>query len=429
MPELRCGDVALDPRTSRVTLRGAPVKLTSHEFRVLSYLMHHRERAISQSELSEHIYAGDADRDSNTVEVFVARLRRKLGAGIDRNRPRLRLSNVRRAMNTSLRRRVFLGAVLWSAGLFVVAGGVMMVVINHHEGYATAVHHFFSHVPAVIVVSGVCLTIGLWYVTRGLSPVGQLRERLAAVHQGREPRLTGAYPAEIQPLVDDVNALLVHQEQTVKRAVAKAGDLAHGLKTPLALLAGEAERAAAAGQTELAAAITQHVERMRRQIDHHLAHARAAASGATPGRPHGRGRIRRGSRAHGATALCESRPAHRRRYRRSSTPFASRARISTRCSATWSTTPASGVSPACASPRQRADASISIDVEDDGSGLPEALREKVLQRGVRADEAAPGSGFGLAIVRDLAEIYGGRITSTSPRSAACARALQLPRAE
>ena len=82
VPELRCGDVALDPRTSRVTLRGAPVKLTSHEFRVLSYLMHHKERAISQSELSEHIYAGDADRDSNTVEVFVARLRRKLGAGL-----------------------------------------------------------------------------------------------------------------------------------------------------------------------------------------------------------------------------------------------------------------------------------------------------------------------------------------------------------
>jgi two-component system, OmpR family, response regulator len=82
VPELRCGDVALDPRTSRVTLRGALVKLTSHEFRVLSYLMHHKERAISQGELSEHIYAGDADRDSNTVEVFVARLRRKLGAGL-----------------------------------------------------------------------------------------------------------------------------------------------------------------------------------------------------------------------------------------------------------------------------------------------------------------------------------------------------------
>jgi two-component system OmpR family response regulator len=70
--ELRCGSLTLDPR-------GAPVKLTGHDFRVLAYLMHHRDRVVSQSELTEHIYAEDADRDSNTVEVFVARLRRKLG--------------------------------------------------------------------------------------------------------------------------------------------------------------------------------------------------------------------------------------------------------------------------------------------------------------------------------------------------------------
>jgi two-component system, OmpR family, response regulator len=81
-PELRCGAVVLDARTSSVTLDGAPVKLTSHELRVLSYLMHHRGRVISQSELTEHIYAQTFDRDSNTVEVFIARLRRKLGAAI-----------------------------------------------------------------------------------------------------------------------------------------------------------------------------------------------------------------------------------------------------------------------------------------------------------------------------------------------------------
>jgi two-component system OmpR family response regulator len=80
--ELRCGDVALDTRLGRVTLAGAPVKLTSHEFRVLSYLMHHRGRLVSQAELTEHIYAQDFDRDSNTVEVFIARLRKKLGSDI-----------------------------------------------------------------------------------------------------------------------------------------------------------------------------------------------------------------------------------------------------------------------------------------------------------------------------------------------------------
>jgi two-component system OmpR family response regulator len=79
-PQLRCGAVSLDPRLAKVTLDGTPVKLTSHEFRVLSYLMHHRDRVVSQAELTEHIYAQDFDRDSNTVEVFIARLRRKLGA-------------------------------------------------------------------------------------------------------------------------------------------------------------------------------------------------------------------------------------------------------------------------------------------------------------------------------------------------------------
>ena len=78
-PELRCGSVALNAKLARVTRDGAPVKLTSHEFRVLSYLMHHRGRVVSQSELTEHIYSQGFDRDSNTVEVFIARLRRKLG--------------------------------------------------------------------------------------------------------------------------------------------------------------------------------------------------------------------------------------------------------------------------------------------------------------------------------------------------------------
>jgi len=78
-PELRCGPLVLDPRSGKVTLEGAEVKLTGHEFRVLSYLMHHCQRVVSQSELTEHIYSQDFDRDSNTVEVFIARLRRKLG--------------------------------------------------------------------------------------------------------------------------------------------------------------------------------------------------------------------------------------------------------------------------------------------------------------------------------------------------------------
>jgi two-component system OmpR family response regulator len=78
-PHLRCGPIVLDTRTATVTLDALPVKLTSHEFRVLSYLMHHAGRVVPQGELVEHIYSQDAERDSNTVEVFIARLRRKLG--------------------------------------------------------------------------------------------------------------------------------------------------------------------------------------------------------------------------------------------------------------------------------------------------------------------------------------------------------------
>jgi two-component system OmpR family response regulator len=78
-PELRCGPLALDPRTARVSVGNVPVSVTSHEFRVLSYLMHHSLRVVSRSELTEHIYAQNFDRDSNTIEVFIARLRRKLG--------------------------------------------------------------------------------------------------------------------------------------------------------------------------------------------------------------------------------------------------------------------------------------------------------------------------------------------------------------
>ncbi len=81
-PELRCGRIVLDTRRALVTADGQPVTLTSHEYRTLSYLMHHAGRVVSRAELTEHIYGHDADRDSNTVEVFVARLRRKLGAAV-----------------------------------------------------------------------------------------------------------------------------------------------------------------------------------------------------------------------------------------------------------------------------------------------------------------------------------------------------------
>ena len=80
--EITCGDVILDTRTSRVTVDGRLIDLTAHEYRVLAYLMHHKGQVVSRTELTEHIYAQDFDRDSNTIEVFIGRLRRKLGVDI-----------------------------------------------------------------------------------------------------------------------------------------------------------------------------------------------------------------------------------------------------------------------------------------------------------------------------------------------------------
>jgi two-component system OmpR family response regulator len=80
--QLACGSVSLDTRSGRVTVDGNPVRLTSHEYRLLSYMMHHSGRIVSRAELVEHLYDQDFDRDSNTVEVFVGRLRKKLGVDV-----------------------------------------------------------------------------------------------------------------------------------------------------------------------------------------------------------------------------------------------------------------------------------------------------------------------------------------------------------
>ena len=80
--ELECGDVRVDTRSGRVTRAGDPVRLTAHEYKVLAYLMHHRDKVVSRTELTEHIYDQDFDRDSNTIEVFIGRLRKKLGSGL-----------------------------------------------------------------------------------------------------------------------------------------------------------------------------------------------------------------------------------------------------------------------------------------------------------------------------------------------------------
>ena len=208
----------------------------------------------------------------------------------------------------------------------------------------------------------------------------------------------------------------------MSRAVAKAGDLAHGLKTPLAVLAQEAERAAAAGQAELASAIDEQVERMRRQIEYHLAHARAAASGATPGarcdvRISAEGLARTLQRLHadrGISIAVDVAADRIVRCQREDLDEMLGNLLDNACK--WARTRiVLSIEPSAASgagPDAGGDP-VAILVDDDGPGLAAPMREAVLQRGVRADEAAPGSGFGLAIVREIADVYGGSIVLES----------------
>jgi signal transduction histidine kinase len=334
----------------------------------------------------------------------------------------------------SLRSRLMLGAALWTLGLLAAASVLSTAVVLHHPGVQrhptfpqVLVSAAAAHTTLLTSVAVLCMLVGFWQVKRGISPINQLRMRLAAVHEGRDRHVDGDYPSEVQPLVDDLNALLAHRDQAIARAVAKAGDLAHGLKTPLALLAQDADRAAADGHDRLASGIAEQVQRMRRQIDYHLAHARAAASGAAAGArcaaaESAAGVVRALARLHESRRLAieVTVPAdHVVRVGREDLDEMLGNLLENACK--W------------ARSRVRLSSSASngrvrLIVEDDGPGIPPALREVVMRRGVRADEAAPGSGFGLAIVRDLVELYGGSIALATSALGGLQVVLSLPAA-
>jgi signal transduction histidine kinase len=314
----------------------------------------------------------------------------------------------------SLRARVLLGSLLWTVGLFIVSMAAMALIWRYLPdlpflGRTGSIHFWVFHTWVLVPIALLSMIAGLFQVRRGLSGITQLRTRLGAVHDGRDVRVEGRYVPEVQPLVDDLNALLDHREQAVRRAVAKAGDLAHGLKTPLAVLAREAERAELAGESELATAIAQQVERMRRQIDYHLAHARAAASGAIPGarcsiRESADGLARTLLRLHADRSLSidvRVSSSYTARVQREDLDEMLGNLLDNACKWTRTQVVVDSV---------ETERGVLLTVDDDGPGLPAAMREAVLIRGVRADEKASGSGLGLAIVRDLAELYQGSIS-------------------
>jgi signal transduction histidine kinase len=328
----------------------------------------------------------------------------------------------------SLRTRVLMGAVLWSVGLFLGAG----LILTHYMLFAPeapGIFHglFYHHMWEFAIGTVASMVIGFRLVKQGLASFDELRSRLFGVREGKDNRLDGEYPGEVQPLVTELNALLSDREERVTRALTKAGDLAHGLKTPLTLLNQQAERAKAEGQQALATAITQQVDRMRRQVDYHLAHARASASGGDPT-----------ARCHvltSADALARTMATiHAERHLSIDVHVPHEHFVRGRRE-DFEEMLGNLVDNACKWAKSRVEVRSTIDsghllatVDDDGPGLDPSLRETVLQRGVRADEAAPGSGLGLAIVADLAELYGGSIALGSSPLGGLRAALRLPSA-
>ena len=325
----------------------------------------------------------------------------------------------------SVRGRVIVGISLWMIGALMLTFVLATHVFPRHPALVFVFHGTFANTWGYSIAIAACFVAGVYQFARGLAPLTELRHRLTGVREGVALRIAGDYPEEVQPLIDDLNVLLEQRERAVARAIAKAGDLAHGLKTPLAIIAQEADRARAAGQHDFGDAIREQVDRVQRQIDYHLAQARAAASAAAPGArssiaASAEGVARALRRLHGDRGITieVSAPVdHTVRCQREDLDEMLGNLLDNACK--WARSRVTLRS-------TLEGGAVIVTIDDDGAGIAVGMREAVLLRGVRADEAAPGTGFGLAIVRDLAEVYGGAIAlHDSPLSGLQAR-LRLP---
>ncbi len=249
---------------------------------------------------------------------------------------------------------------------------------------------------------GLAAVVQVWV---GLAPLKRLRGALAAVRSGDAQQLAGRFPAEVQPLVDEFNTVLAHNAEVVERARTQAGNLAHSLKTPLAVIAN----AAGSETGELAQLVGAQVELARTQIDYHLSRSRVAASLHFPGARTSvvavcDGLLRAMARLHAERNLAlvmhpVAQPAFFRGEQQDLQEILGNL-----------------LDNACKWARQRVEVALavrngelSITLDDDGPGIAEGERQRVLWRGERADEQVPGSGLGLAIVVDLTRLYGGRV--------------------
>ena len=271
------------------------------------------------------------------------------------------------------------------------------------------------------------LTLGLILavyaqVRLGLRPLFDLGKRIADVREGRSASVEGDYPPEIQPLAAELNSLISHNKKIVERAQTHVGNLAHALKTPIAVLRNEAE----AAKTTPSAIVSRQTDTMAAQVDHHLRRARAAARGQAIGvraemDPIIDGLVRTLPRIYRDKDLTIERTGDEglifRGHPRDLEDMIGNLMDN---AAKWT---GSRIDVDVFSVEE---ASCTIVIEDDGPGLTAGEIETALKRGARLDEATPGSGLGLSIVKDLADAYNGSLNFSRSDSGGLKAILRLP---
>ena len=260
-------------------------------------------------------------------------------------------------------------------------------------------------------------------VRLGLRPLFALADKVADVREGRSTSVEGQYPAEIAGLADELNSLIIHNRTVVERAQTHVGNLAHALKTPIAVLRNEASL----DQSVSNEIVQRQTDAMSAQVDHHLRRARAAARGQAIGLSCDVDEV--------LSALARTLPKiHRNknflidvdgesglRFRGDKRDLEDMVGNLMDNAAKWTRSQVE-VS------RTAKNGFLSLSIEDDGPGIPAEEIETALKRGARLDEATPGSGLGLAIVNDLAEAYSGSLRLMKSPLGGLKAELILPRA-
>jgi len=265
-------------------------------------------------------------------------------------------------------------------------------------------------------------------VVVGLAPLRTLRDALGRLRNAQTQRLDGVFPAELTPLVDDFNKVLLQNAEVVTRARTHAGNLAHALKTPLSVLANAAHATEQkhTPANELAQLVIDQVGLARQQVDYHLARARVAATvrqpgASTPLQPVIEGLVRVMRRIYAerqleitlepmAEILC---------FRGETQDLQEMLGNLLDNACKWATH-------RVVLTAQVEAASLRLTMDDDGPGIAADQRDAVMHRGVRADEQVAGSGLGLAIVDDLTRLYGGRVVLADSPLGGLRVVLELP---